>query len=170
MGVAGDVVDALFEDQKDLAASISTQLYVLLVARRLKVKRDIAGAEYVAREAPHLSRQITQVVFAGVDRPDDIAHCVHELPRRFRNQRQRLFGLTIILERAQAGDFACHRDQGEVRSYIVVQVRCNTSPNSLEFDKLRDPIAVQRISQKSDENRGRGEEPPSLPDRGQYRE
>ena len=130
-GVTHDVVDAFFEDQEDLAPSVGPQLYVSLVARRVKPKSDVASAEYVACEATHLFCQIAQMILAWIDRPDDVPHRVHEFPRRVGNQRQRLSGLSIILALLHADDFTGHRNQGQIRPDIIMQVCCDASANPL---------------------------------------
>jgi len=76
-GVTHDVVDAFFEDQKDLTANISAQFHVLGLGPLLEAKFDIARGEDLAGESPHPLRQIAEMVFMGINRPNDVAHRIH---------------------------------------------------------------------------------------------
>jgi hypothetical protein len=78
-GVADGVVDALFEDQKHLAAHVRPQPHVVRRAGGAEVKFDAARGEHVAGEAAHPLRQIAQVILLRINRPHDVAHRIDQL-------------------------------------------------------------------------------------------
>ena len=69
-----DVVDAFFENQKDLATRFGIDLHFVIGIRRVEVKLDVARGQAVAGKAAHPVRQIDEVIAFGVDCPDDVAH------------------------------------------------------------------------------------------------
>src|SRR5690242_21192018 len=62
-GMLDKVVDALLENQKDLASDVGSQSYVCLVIGRYESKGNVAGCKSVAREPPHPVNQIAQMIF-----------------------------------------------------------------------------------------------------------
>src|SRR5262249_6815041 len=111
-----------------------------------KSESDATGREYVAGEPSHSLYQIIEVVAVRIDRPDDVAHRVDQLARGGRNHRKCLIQWAVALARLALGNFACHRNQREVRADVVVQVGCYPSADSLDFKALRQLIAIDRIS------------------------
>ena len=67
--MAEHIVDALFEDEKDLATQIGAELDVSIPVRCAKLKLNVARSKNIAGKTPHALRQIAQVIFCGL-RPE----------------------------------------------------------------------------------------------------
>src|SRR5260370_24317734 len=86
------IVDALVENQKDRAADVRPERYIVLFVRLAKLKSYISRGQDVARESAHAQRQMAEVVFLRVYRPYDVAHRIDQLARRASDHRERLGG------------------------------------------------------------------------------
>src|SRR5215217_1201545 len=80
--MAGDIIDALFEDEKYLAACIRSQLEIAIVVRAVELQGDVPRTEDVAGKPSHPLDQLTEAVLAWVDCPDYITHGVDQFARR----------------------------------------------------------------------------------------
>src|ERR1700722_3763950 len=73
-GMARRVVQALLENEENLAADVGVDVGILFRARRLKPDLHAVVAEEVAGKPAHAVCQIVQPVLFRVDRPHDVAH------------------------------------------------------------------------------------------------
>src|SRR5215475_13080737 len=108
--MANQVVKALFENEKDFPADVGAQPDILSHVRRPKLKTDIARGEALAGKESHSLHQIPQVVFLGIDRPDDIAHRIHQLARSAGNLLKWLAHSGLAMTNAPVNEFAENRD------------------------------------------------------------
>src|SRR4030095_7394529 len=77
--VAHDVVNTLFENQKDLTPHIGAEIQFAAYVWRLKLKVNTARSQHIAGKATHSLRQVGQAIFMGIDGPNDITHRTHQL-------------------------------------------------------------------------------------------
>src|SRR5215472_14133247 len=75
--VTDDVVDAFFEHQENLSASVRANLLVLMCIGSVKIELDTAGIQNVTSKPPHAMIQISQAVPPRINRPHNIAHRIH---------------------------------------------------------------------------------------------
>src|SRR5258708_4946862 len=107
--VTHDVVDAFLENQKDLTTNIRAKFHVPGFGL-LKAKLNIARSEELAGESPHALGEIAEMVLAGINRPNDIAHRIHQFARRTGDLSERLCHRRIISLHAATHDFAEQRN------------------------------------------------------------
>src|SRR6266705_489712 len=89
-GVTRDIVDSLLENQKDLTPQVRPDSQRSFLTRSVKAKLNLAGSEDVAGKAPHSLYEIAEMIFFGIDRPDDVAHRINQVARRSGNYCKRL--------------------------------------------------------------------------------
>src|ERR1035438_9247948 len=116
--VASDIVDALLENQEDMPALVDAEAQAAI--RGAEPELYIAGREHVAGKPPHALHQILQMIPAGIDGPDQIAHRADHLPRVHRDLRQRL-AVPVVRAPALTQGFTDSRDLGKARAGIVAQ-------------------------------------------------
>jgi hypothetical protein len=51
---------------------------LLIDGRQVEIKGDVGCREGVGRHPSHALRQVGEMIFGGVNRPDDVAHRVDE--------------------------------------------------------------------------------------------
>src|ERR1700730_9822321 len=85
-----DIVNAFFKDQEDLSSEVGAKRHIMVSYRRLKLQHDSARRQHVAGKSPHTLREIAEMILLGINRPDDIAHSLHQLIGNTTNLRQRL--------------------------------------------------------------------------------
>src|ERR1039458_8710176 len=80
----GRVMEALFEDQEDLAANVCADVRIPVFSRQVQPHLRAVVAEQVAGESPHAMGQIAEPILIRVDGPDDVAHRIHQFARDVR--------------------------------------------------------------------------------------
>jgi hypothetical protein len=129
-------VDALFEDQEDLPSHVRVEAHGQILSGPVEAKVDVPRVERVPREAPLSLQQIAQRIAFGIDRPDDIAHRVDQLPRDLGDPFAKRGDTTVSFDTLQR-HLAEHSHLRERRADIVVQVHCEPRANA--FDLARPP-------------------------------
>src|SRR5881394_702212 len=75
--VAGNIIDAFFDDEKYLAARIRAQFEIMIV-RGLKFQSNISRSKRFAGKPPHSFYQLTKAILAGVDGPNNVTHGIDQ--------------------------------------------------------------------------------------------
>ena len=78
--VAGNIIDAFFDDEKYLAPRIRAQLEIMVVGS-FKLQCDTPRTERVAGKPPHSLHQFTEAILAGIDRPHNVTHGINKFTR-----------------------------------------------------------------------------------------
>src|SRR6516164_150907 len=143
--MANNIVDSFLENQEDLTALIGSHLLVQVAVESMKLELDITGAQHIAGKTPHALREISYVVSSRIYRPNDIAHGVHELTRQVRDSHQWLRHHVAILSHLPPHNFAENGNLREIGSDVIMQIRGNPRPHSLQFQELSEPEAIKGI-------------------------
>src|SRR5208282_4704013 len=142
-GVAGEIVDALFEDQKDLATQVRAELDAVARPERHHLKAHAARNQQVAGHFAHALAQIVQPVSSRADGPHDIAHGVDQLARDAADTRQR-FLAHKSLGSTEAHHLAQDGDLRQAGAHIVVEVGSNAHADALERQQSLGAVAMRR--------------------------
>src|SRR2546423_6030255 len=90
------IVDAFFEDQKDLAPEIRAKPDVPFDRGQLQAEFDVASSEDITCEATHTLSQIAELILFRIDGPDYVTHRVDQLARRTGDHLERFARRRII--------------------------------------------------------------------------
>ena len=162
-GMLDGVVDALLEDQIRLAPLVGVHDDALIGTGSAKVELDVLRIGQVGAESPDSLNEVAQAVLSGIDRPDDVAHRVDKLARRGRDLLDEVRHDRIVHLGAGTRDLAEDRDLCQARANVVVKVRRDASPDSLDFDQARDAGPMKPEDAGAQQQSENGEEPDSLP-------
>src|SRR2546426_10976569 len=95
--MTGYVVDALFEDQKHLAARFRIHPHVAIQIWGVEMKLNVARGQSVARKASHAMRQVERVVALRIDSPHDVAHGIDRAARNSGDGGETLGNLPVCV-------------------------------------------------------------------------
>src|SRR5262245_2247608 len=137
------VVNGLFEDQVKLPPQIGIEPEFQPAGGRAEAKLDLARGEDVAGESTHALRQIANSVAPRIDRPDDVAHRIHQVARSVGDLRERFAYAVLFTAESLARDFAEDSDLREARPYVVMQILRDAQPYTFHPDQLCHSIPIR---------------------------
>src|SRR5215471_17906407 len=165
--MASGVVDGLLENEIKMAPPLRRQLDGAYLFRRPEFPVDAFGLKHVGRELPYSREDVPQIVLAGINRPDDVAHRVNEAAGGVCDVGQHIERFSMIDFSLALDYLAQDSHPRQACADVVVQISCYSGAHPLQLQQAGDSIAISGVDSKPDQRRGDRQEPPSAPDRRQ---
>src|ERR1043165_10243658 len=140
--MTNDVVDGLFEDQKNFAPEVCSDFQVEVIVGRVKTKFYIASGQNVIRKPSHPAREIAEVVSLRVDGPDNVTHRIDRIARSRGDGREPLFQPLIFAREMTARNVAEHGYQRQVGTDVVMKVGRDPRADSLQLNRARHTLTM----------------------------
>ncbi len=174
-GVPDGVVERLFEGEEEIVAGLGRERPGGHLDRQVEPAAHIGRDEEVVRVLAHVVDQAVERVVLGIDGPDDLIERTRQIAGGIIDAREHGGGVGGLGERT-APRLAQHRDSGEARAEVVVDVLCDACALALDLmlalHALDLPLhaPADDMAGKDDDAAGRGqaarpEKPPRLPEK-----